>query len=61
MPDTAPAPDTEDGRTDAVDLKRYMLAWARAHGEEYGYLFGPVAFERLVEDMSGEFTFYRRR
>lgn len=54
-------PEPEEARPEAADLKRYIQAWARAHGEEYGYLFGPAAFDRLVDDMSGEFTFFRRR
>jgi hypothetical protein len=57
----APEPEEEEARPETADLKRYLQAWARAHGEEYGYLFGPAAFERLADDMSGEFTFFRRR
>ena len=58
----APEPEGEDfGRPETVELKRYLQAWARAHGEEYGYLFGPAAFDRLADDMTGEFTFFRRR
>lgn len=56
-----PAPEAEEARPETGDLKRYLQAWTRAHGEEYGYLFGPAAFDRLAEDMSGEFTFFRRR
>lgn len=43
------------------DLREYLQAWARAHGEEYRYLFGPAAFDRLAEDIGQEFTFYRRK
>ena len=43
------------------ELKGYLLSWARAHGEEYHYLYGPAAFERLALDMSQEFSFFRRR
>ncbi|MCP4501540.1 MAG: hypothetical protein GY822_16400 [Deltaproteobacteria bacterium] len=42
------------------ELSDYLQAWARSHGEEYRYLFGPAAFARLAEDMSHEFTFYSR-
>ncbi|MBI5494085.1 MAG: hypothetical protein HY904_03605 [Deltaproteobacteria bacterium] len=56
-----PAPEPEEARPETGDLKRYLQAWARAHGEEYSYLFGPAAFDRLADDMSGEFTFFRRR
>ncbi|MEW5851946.1 MAG: UPF0158 family protein [Myxococcota bacterium] len=58
--EVAPA-EKEEARPETGDLKRYLQAWARAHGEEYGYLFGPAAFDRLADDMSGEFTFFRRR
>ncbi len=51
----------EDERFEPEELKTYLLAWARAHGEEYHYLFGPAAFERLSVDMSQEFSFFRRR
>ncbi len=57
----APVPQEEEARPETGELKRYLQAWARAHGEEYGYLFGPAAFERMADDMSGEFTFFRRR
>lgn len=43
------------------ELRSYLLAWARSHGEEYHYLFGPAAFERLASDMTHEFTIFRRR
>lgn len=55
------APAVEDDRFETEELKGYLLAWARAHGEEYHYLFGPAAFERLAVDMSQEFSFFRRR
>jgi hypothetical protein len=47
--------------TDVENLKAYLHAWARAHGEEYRYLFGPAAFERLAEDVTQEFAIQRRR
>jgi hypothetical protein len=47
--------------TDVDDLKAYLHAWARAHGEEYRYLFGPASFERLAEDVTQEFLIQRRR
>ena len=46
---------------EAEELRAYLLAWARAHGEEYHYLFGPAAFERLASDMAHEFTIFRRK
>ncbi|HEY4221908.1 MAG TPA: UPF0158 family protein [Myxococcota bacterium] len=46
---------------EAEELRAYLLSWARAHGEEYHYLFGPAAFERLASDMAHEFTIFRRR
>lgn len=58
-PAAAPAPPEEV--PDAQQLRAYLQAWARSHGEEYRYLFGPAAFDRLAEDISQEFTFYRRR
>ena len=48
-------------RQEAEELRAYLLAWARAHGEEYHYLFGPAAFERLATDMAQEFNLFRRR
>lgn len=51
----------EAAKQDPRDVSAYLQAWARAHGEEYQYLFGPAAFERLANDMSQEFTFFRRR
>jgi hypothetical protein len=56
----AAAPAPED-KQETEELKGYLLSWARAHGEEYHYLFGPAAFERLAADMSQEFSFFRRR
>ncbi|MFH1812094.1 MAG: UPF0158 family protein [Pseudomonadota bacterium] len=51
----------DEVRPETVELKRYLQAWARAHGEEYQYLFGPSAFDRLAEDLSQEFNLFRRR
>jgi hypothetical protein len=50
-----------DEKHEAEELRGYLLAWARAHAEEYHYLFGPAAFERLAADMAQEFTVFRRR
>ncbi len=58
------APETsaeQQEKQEAEELRAYLLAWARAHGEEYHYLFGPAAFERLASDMAHEFNFFRRR
>ena len=51
----------DEKRPETADLKRYLQAWARAHGEEYQYLFGPSAFDRLAEDLTQEFNLFRRR
>ena len=48
-------------RQEAEELRSYLLAWARSHGEEYHYLFGPASFERLATDMAQEFNIFRRR
>ena len=48
-------------RTEIEALRAYVQAWARSHGEEYRYLFGPAAFERLASDMTQEFIIYRKR
>ena len=53
---TVPAP-----RENATELAGYLSSWARAHGEEYGYLFGPAAFEQLARDMAQEFSVYKRQ
>jgi len=58
-PIAAPPPGAEP--KDTQELNEYLQAWARSHGEEYRFLFGPAAFERLALDMCQEFTFYRRR
>jgi len=53
--------EEEEKRPETSELKRYLQAWARAHGEEYQYLFGPSAFDRLAEDLTQEFNLFRRR
>lgn len=53
--------EEDEQRPETAELKRYLQAWARAHGEEYQYLFGPSAFDRLAEDLSQEFNLFRRR
>jgi len=40
---------------DADKVREYLQAWARAHGAEYRYIFGPAAFDRLGEDLANEF------
>lgn len=62
-PEVEPPPPVADAeaRPETQELKRYLQAWARAHGEEYQYLFGPSAFDRLAEDLSQEFNLFRRR
>ena len=48
-------------RAEADNLRTYLQSWARAHGEEYRYLFGPAAFERLATDLAQEFSLTRKR
>lgn len=48
-------------RAELDALRSYLQAWARSHGEEYRYLFGPAAFDRLASDMTQEFIIYRKR
>ena len=48
-------------RAELEALRGYLQSWARSHGEEYHYLFGPAAFERLATDMTQEFIIYRKR
>jgi hypothetical protein len=48
-------------RADIDGLRVYLQAWARSHGEEYRYLFGPAAFERLASDLTQEFSLTRKR
>lgn len=50
-----------DEKVEVEELRSFMLSWARAHGEEYRYLFGPAAFERLAQDVTQEFAVTRRR
>jgi hypothetical protein len=47
-------------RADLDHLKAWLQAWARAHGEEYRYLFGPAAFDRLAADLGQEFLITRK-
>jgi hypothetical protein len=47
-------------RADLEHLKAWLQAWARAHGEEYRYLFGPAAFDRLASDLGQEFLITRK-
>ena len=42
------------------DVKDYLQSWARAHGAEHRYLFGPAAFDRLAEDIANEYNLSRR-
>lgn len=51
--------DVDRAETDA--LRTYLLSWARSHGEEYRYLFGPAAFARLADDLTNEFNIHRKR
>jgi hypothetical protein len=53
--------DRSVDKGDVGALKTYLLAWARAHGEEYRYLFGPAAFARLADDLHHEFIIHRKR
>ncbi|MCC7070492.1 MAG: hypothetical protein IT383_04160 [Deltaproteobacteria bacterium] len=50
-----------DEKVEVEELRSFVLSWARAHGEEYRYLFGPAAFERLAQDITQEFAIARRR
>lgn len=66
--ESSPEPTSGEGRpverngdkADVEHLKAYLLAWARAHGEEYRYLFGPAAFDRLASDLSQEFAVQKK-
>jgi hypothetical protein len=58
---TAPAREVAPDRQELRELKAYLQSWARSHGEEYRYLFGPGSFDRLAEDMFHEFNVTRRR
>ena len=57
----AVAPAQIADRAELEALRVYLQSWARSHGEEYHYLFGPAAFERLATDMTQEFIIYRKR
>lgn len=54
------APAVSD-RAELEAFRTYLQSWARSHGEEYRYLFGPAAFDRLATDMTQEFIIYRKR
>lgn len=63
-PEEKPIEEVIEGeavRPETRELKRYLQAWSRAHGEEYQYLFGPSAFDRLAEDLSQEFNLFKRQ
>lgn len=53
--------EPEAQKADIRAISEYLQAWARAHGDEYQYLFGPAAFERLAVDISHEFRFTKRK
>jgi hypothetical protein len=56
-----PGPEAAAGAgVQQEELRAYLQAWARAHGEDCRYLFGPAAFERLSEDLARAFSFIRR-
>ena len=42
------------------DLQEFLMAWARNHGQEYGYVFGPAAFHALSADLNKAFSFSKR-
>jgi hypothetical protein len=50
-----------DDLGDVESLKTFLLAWARSHGEEYRFLFGPAAFARLADDLNHDFIIHRKR
>lgn len=56
----APVDEMRTERAEADHLKAWVQAWARAHGEEYRYLFGPAAFDRLADDLGQEFFVTRK-
>ena len=60
-PVVAAAPPFAAERAEVDAFRTYLQAWARSHGEEYRYLFGPAAFDRLASDMTQEFIIYRKR
>ena len=41
-------------------LQEFLMAWARNHGQEYGYVFGPAAFYSLSTDLNKAFSFSKR-
>jgi hypothetical protein len=42
--------------TDHDALRAYLLLWARNHGDEHHFLFGPAAFEQLAVDLGRAFV-----
>jgi Uncharacterised protein family (UPF0158) len=42
--------------TDFQALRGYLLSWARNHGDEHHFLFGPAAFEQLAVDLGRAFV-----
>lgn len=42
------------------ELQEFLMAWARSHGGEYGYVFGPAAFHALGNDLNKAFSFSKR-
>ena len=42
------------------ELKNFILGWAKQHGAEFGYTFGPLVFEALYNDLKKSFSFAKR-
>ena len=51
------APNVSDN---SEELEAFLMAWARNHGGEYGYVFGPAAFHSLCQDLNRAFSFSKR-
>ena len=42
------------------ELKSFVLDWAKQHGAEFGYTYGPGVFEALCNDLKKSFSFSKR-
>ena len=42
------------------EIKSFILNWAKQHGAEFGYTYGPVVFEALYNDLKKSFSFAKR-
>ena len=56
----AAEPVSESKPLPPEEVEAFVMAWAQRRGEDFGYLFGPVAFQELSRDLNQTFSFFKR-